>query len=238
MSGGILGQFLNLAGGDDSAIGSDGRDLLQGGAGNDSLLDGLGNDTVLGRADVDTIQGGDGIDVISGGSGSDSLPGRAGNDDFRGPLMSDVSGLAETIDGGTDSDTLDFQPEGAPGAADISVATLISLETLLPSGTELTLRGGQLGAFGTVQGIFVVDRIILSSAGSADLTGASISGIEEFRGNNGADTFLLDEVANGQLIDGLGGSDSKSGTPGADLIEGGGGPDSLAANEVNDTIRG
>lgn len=62
---------------------------------------------------------------------------------------------------------------------DLTLATLISLETLALNGTEVTLRADQLGTFAAISGTFGMDRVILSASGVADLTGATITLIDE-----------------------------------------------------------
>jgi Ca2+-binding RTX toxin-like protein len=238
LTGVTNGQVVNTLDGADSVAGSNGNDSVDGGAAADSLAGSNGNDTLRGGDDDDTVEGGQGNDLIYGGTGADSLTGTAGNDVFRVTLVGEISGLAETISGGADIDTLDFQTEAASGDADISAAVISGIETLALGATTLTLRATQLGAFTSVLGTGFTERVILSGAGTADLTGATITGIDEFRGSAGADGILLTGVALGQFIDGLAGNDTLSGTQAADLIEGGLGNDVITGNEGSDTLRG
>jgi len=255
LTGVANGQTVNVLSGNDTVLGGDGNDVLDGGADNDSLSGALGNDTLIGGSGADTIQGNDGNDVLIGGSGLDVLSGEAGNDTFRINLISDISGLAETVDGGEDIDTLDFQTVQNAGSANISLAVLTSLETLLLGATELTLTATQLGAFTTIGGTGFTERVILSGAGTADLNGATIFSIEEIRGSSGADTIRLVGVATGQFVDGRGGNDTLqgslandvlfgdddndliSGFAGADILRGGQGVDRVYGGIGNDTIQ-
>ncbi len=232
------GQLVNTLAGDDSVAGSLGADRIDGGTGNDSILGADGADAIFGGDDVDTILGGIGNDTISGGNGADVLSGDVGNDVFRITLVGEVSGLAETIDGGSDVDTLDFQSDQANGSANISSVVLTSVETLLLGGTELTLKSAQLGAFSTIIGTGFPERLILSNSGTADLTGATIINIDEIRGSGGADMVILSGVAQAQFVDGQGGADTIEGTAAADTIKGGNASDVLSGNEGNDVIRG
>ena len=152
-------------------------------------------------------------------------------------LVGEVSGLAETVDGGADIDALDFQSENAGGAANITSLVLTSVETLMLGGTELKLRAGQLGSFTTIHGTGFVERVILASSGTADLSGASIVSIEEFRGSGGADKLVFDGVAGGFFVDGLAGADSLSGNDGNDTISGEQGADNIDAGPGNDVIQ-
>ena len=153
------GQFINAQGGDDVILGALGSDTINAGTGKDALSGDDGNDSLLGGDDVDTLLGGNGNDLLNGGAGTDSLSGGAGNDNFRVTLVGEVSGLAETVDGGADIDALDFQSENAGGAANITSLVLTSVETLMLGGTELTLRAGQLGSFTTIHGTGIVERV-------------------------------------------------------------------------------
>jgi Ca2+-binding RTX toxin-like protein len=238
LSGVVTGQTVNTQDGDDSVTGGDGADRIDGGAGLDGLTGGLGNDTLFGGDGADTVEGNVGNDLIHGGGGVDSLEGGAGNDTFRFTLISEISGLTETIAGGADIDVLDFQNDLAAGAADISKSVLSGLETLLLGNTQLTLKAAQLGAFTTIAGSGFIERIILSAAGNIDLSGATISSIEEFRGSGGADGMNFTDVAGALFIDGIGGNDTIRGTQGNDLIEGGGGADVIFGNEGSDVLRG
>jgi Ca2+-binding RTX toxin-like protein len=238
LTGMAQGMTVNVLDGDDSVIGSDGQDRIDGGTGLDTLSGGLGNDTLLGGDDADVVTGGSGNDVIYGGAGTDSLDGGAGNDTIRFTLVGEISGLAETISGGADIDALDFQTDFANGSVDVSKAVLSGLETLLLQGTEITIKAAQLDPFTTILGTGFLERVILQSGGTFDLTGAVIAGIDEFRGSNGIDGMNFTDVATALFIDGVGGNDTIRGGQGSDVIEGGNGADVIFGNEGADTIRG
>lgn len=238
LTGVVTGQFVNTLGGDDTVLGGLGGDFIDGGDGNDVLNGAEGADSLVAGDGNDVVAGGIGNDVFNGGAGTDSVAGLAGDDVFRVTFVGDMSGLAETVDGGTDTDTLDFRTEAAGGLVNLSTTTLISLETLLLGGTDATLTATQLGGFTSIVGSFAVDRVILASAGTADLTGAAINGIEEIRGSAGADRIILTNVATGQFIDARSGSDTVQGTSGADVIKGGLGNDGIFGNDGADTLIG
>ncbi len=238
LTGVAIGQFVNTLGGDDSVLGGLGADFLDAGTGNDTLAGDAGADSLVAGDGNDVVAGGNGNDVINGGVGTDSLVGGAGNDVFRVTFVGDISGLAETVDGGTDIDALDFQSEAAGGAVNLANATLIDIETLLLGGTEVTLKAAQLGAFTTISGSFATDRVILTGGGVADLTGASISAIEEIRGSAVADKIVLTDVFTGQFVDARGGADQVLGSLGADIIKGGLGNDAINGADGADTLIG
>jgi len=75
--------------GDDTLIGTPGRDVIHGGAGDD-VIEGLGGDDVIcGGAGDDRIDAGDGDDEVHGGSGNDRIFGGAGDDLLKGGPGSD-----------------------------------------------------------------------------------------------------------------------------------------------------
>ncbi|MDR6292478.1 Ca2+-binding RTX toxin-like protein [Inquilinus ginsengisoli] len=240
LTGVANGQIVNGVGGNDTLTGGDGADSLNGGDGNDVLTGAAGGDTLVGGNGVDIIGGGDGNDTIRGGQGADTLTGGVGTDSFAFEQASDISGLAEHIDGGADADRLDFATFNASGAVDLSLAVLTGIEELdtAGNGSTVTLTAAQLGAFATITGGFGADILILSTAGTADLTGAAIGGIDEIRGSAGNDVVTLTAVANGQTVNGVAGNDMLTGGNGNDVLGGGDGADTLAGGNGNDTIDG
>lgn len=205
----------------------------------DDTIDGLsGNDVIFGDNGSDTISGSDGNDTIFGGQGADILSGGVGNDTFRILQISDIDGLAETIDGGNDIDTIDFQTSAAFGAVDLSAATLTGIEQIQLYGNDATLTAAQLGSFTGIFGTGLIERIFISGGGLADLTGANLINIEEIRGNNSANTIVLTGVAGGQVVNGLGAVDNVTGSDGNDNIDGGAGNDKLSGGLGNDAVAG
>jgi Ca2+-binding RTX toxin-like protein len=237
-SGVSNGQFVNALAGVDTLTGSEGNDTLDGGADNDTITGGQGGDSLIGGDGVDHLNGESGNDIINGGAGSDIMAGTVGNDTFRIGFVAEISGLAETVSGGLDIDRLDFQALGATGAVNLTLATLSSIEELALAGNDVTLTAAQLGAFTLLTAGGNADRLILSAAGTADLTNANISGIDEFRGSTGADTINLTNVANSQFIDGRAGNDILTGGFGADTLGGDIGTDTINGGDGNDAIRG
>lgn len=71
-----------LGAGDDTADGADGQDILGGGADDDVLKGGLGADRLHGETGKDELFGGGGADVLDGGAGNDRLKGGGGADQF------------------------------------------------------------------------------------------------------------------------------------------------------------
>ena len=153
------------------------------------------SDLIYADAGNDTVSGDDGNDTLIGGQGADRLTGGIGNDVFRLTALSEVSGLAETINGGSDFDTLDVQTFNVSGALDLTAATLIGLEGLLAYGNDVTLTSAQLDGFSSIFGSGFIERLILTDSGLVDLSGASISGIDEIRGTALNNQIVLTGVA-------------------------------------------
>ncbi|HEY9347484.1 MAG TPA: hypothetical protein VIQ53_19330, partial [Inquilinus sp.] len=203
--------------------------------GADTISGAEGNDLIYGDDGNDTISGGSGDDILYGGQGTDALTGGVGYDIFRFEAASEITGLAETLDGGADHDRLDFG--SAFGVINLSLATIVSIEELDVSGAgnnTVTLTATQLGAFSTISAGFGQDILILSAAGTADLTGDSIGGIDEIRGSAGNDVIGLAGVANGQTVNGVAGNDGIIGGNGADVLNGGDGADGVSGGGGND----
>ena len=232
------GQRVDLFEGADSLDGSDGGDVADGGVGVDTLRGRAGDDVLRGDDDDDILDGGTGNDTLTGGAGTDSQTGGAGNDVFRFELAGEISGLAETIAGGSDLDAIDFRGSGAFGQVDLSVATISAVEELYLANGDFTLRAAQVSAFDVVGGTGFAERIILTGGGIADLTGATIFNIDEIRGSDVNNTILLTNVLNGQFVDARNGNDSVAGGLGADWLQGGFGSDTLFGSEGRDTLIG
>lgn len=237
-SGVANGQTVNTLAGADTVTGSEGNDTINSGADADVVKAGAGNDSLTGETGNDKLYGEDGNDILNGGVGVDAMGGSAGNDIFRISFVADISGLAETLSGGTDTDQLDFSTLGATGAVDLTKAAISSVEMLALNANDVTLTAAQLGAFTTFSAGSNFDRLILAAAGTADLTNASISGIDEFRGSSGNDVITINGVANAQFIDGRAGNDTLTGGYGADRLWGDIGADTINGGDGDDIILG
>ncbi len=134
---GNLGDDSVIGGaGDDSLYGWFGNDTLEGGDDNDRLFGEEGNDSLLGGAGSDHLFGGNGDDYINPGdnSGTDYILPGAGNDtiDFSDLSSSDAyveidnfglsAGVTVTIDGGTNTASIDKGTNGTTTIIDINRA--------------------------------------------------------------------------------------------------------------------
>ena len=96
-----LGKLSKLSGlaGNDTLIGSGGKDTLDGGTGADILMGSTGDDVLDGSDDCDVLQGGAGNDFLNDTLGSNLLVGGAGDDRI-------TAGYGNLLVGGTGNDTL------------------------------------------------------------------------------------------------------------------------------------
>jgi Ca2+-binding RTX toxin-like protein len=196
-------------------------------AGNDAVAGSLGADTIQGGDGNDTIAGDAGQDLIIGGQGVDRTLGGIANDIFRYQGVSDISGLRETVDGGADTDTMDFSTLGASGRLNLTLATILGVEVLRITDTQVTLTGAQLAGFDTVFGSGFFESLTVVGGGAVDLTGKSIVFIDRISFTAGNDTVNFAGGEEGQQLLLGAGNDSVQGGDGADTLNGGLGADTL-----------
>lgn len=91
----VDGSMMNAYGGNDTVIGSKGKEVIYGNSGNDSITAGEENDIIYGGADNDTINAENGDDIVWGEAGNDILDGGAGNDYLFGGIGDDTYIFAE-----------------------------------------------------------------------------------------------------------------------------------------------
>jgi Ca2+-binding RTX toxin-like protein len=227
-------------GGNDTLIGGAGTDYGSGGDGNDMLAGSAGNDHLEGNGGSDALNGGEGNDALQGGNDADVLIGGNGNDSFLTYSTGEgIAGLAETINGGAGNDVLSFAFLG--GKIDISQAVIRDVERLVFDNHRMILTPEQLGDFVGVTGgspSKPVSELVLASGGTADLIGATITGVSAIRGSSGADIVNLTNVATPQTLDGRGGSDSVIGGLNGDTLAGYIGADTLDGGAGNDVLDG
>ena len=106
---------------------------ITGGRAGDTLTGGNATaSAATGAALFDTIYGGDGADIIDGGAGIDKLYGQGGNDTINVSDDGDFVGLtaAETVDGGTGTDTLAFTENATLTVAAADLAGMKDIEVV------------------------------------------------------------------------------------------------------------
>jgi|CXWL01.1.fsa_nt_gi Ca2+-binding RTX toxin-like protein len=226
----IIGDVFNGNGGNNTFNGTAGSDIAFGNAGNDVLNGNGGDDQLDGGAGNDQVNGGAGADIINGGAGNDTINGGAGADVINFTFGDGV----DTVDGGAGADTLNI----------IGTAAANVLDVLFNGASITSVEGGAVSNVETVTVDLAGGNDTLSYAGSAAavtvnlVTGvasgfASIAGIENVTGGNGADTLI--SGAGAQTLTGGGGDDTLDGGAGADTLVGGAGNDTYIVTG-NDTV--
>lgn len=197
---------IEIGGGDDQLLGSEGADRIMGLGGNDTLLLKGGNDLGYGGIGDDSLAGGDGRDTLFGGDGNDTLRGDAGNDLLEGGAGADL------LDGGAGVDTAAYTASTAGVRVDLAAGTANGGHA---AGDVLTGIENLTGsAFGDLLGGDARANLLRGLAGNDTLNGGG-----------GNDT-----------LDGGGGNDRLNGGDGADVLIGGAGKDTMTGGRGADVF--
>jgi Ca2+-binding RTX toxin-like protein len=236
------GAYMDLGGGNDSAVGGSGNDTFQGGAGADTLDGKGGSDTAVysssnegvtvdlsagtatgGHAEgdkltnIENLVGSEHADELTGTGGANTISGRGGDDVIDGQGGNDelIGGAgADTLKGGDGTDTASYE--------------------LSESGVEVNLADGT-GVGGDAEGDVLEDIENLTGSKQHDkLTGDDNA--NTLKGDAGHD--FLDGGAGDDKLYGGTGDDILDGGEGADELDGGAGVDLLIGGEGNDTMDG
>jgi len=152
--------------GADSMTLGGGNDYAYGGQGNDSIALGAGDDRGYGGLGNDTLTGSGGNDLINGGEGNDSVSGDQGQDVLIGGAGNDAvnggDGDDLLFDGRVTYNGISAESQTIGDANDVAMAALLADWATL--------------APGSLSGAFTNDR----------------NGIDQVRGNAGADSFSAD----------------------------------------------
>ncbi|MCC0015968.1 MAG: hypothetical protein H6878_06620 [Rhodobiaceae bacterium] len=120
---------------DNTLYGGTGNDTIYAGNGNDTIYGGDDNDIIYGEAGNDTMYGGDGNDqiYIEGlGTDADQAYGEAGDDTLFVDIDHFVNLVADSIDGGTGTDTVQLTLGGGANLVDYAsmIAALKDVEVI------------------------------------------------------------------------------------------------------------
>lgn len=214
LNGGNDNDLLDGGNGIDTINGDAGVDIIYGQAGNDILNGGAGRDTIYGGNNDDTIDGGDDNDIIYGGNNNDTIRGGAGADILNG-------------DGGNDS----FYVSGMDALGDQFIGGGGTDRVYLEADSNFNTGN----VFSSVNSIETAGfNILLAANNSINLTGMSVNGGGEIRGDNGQENITGSNSADTirgyaglDTIDGGGGNDNIYGGAGADILNGGNGNDNF-----------
>ena len=217
MSNLATGLEINLATGGanfNGQLGDPGSDLSEATiSGIENVIGTQGDDTIIGDGGSNVLTGGGGADVINGGAGDDVINGGGGNDTTNGGAGDDrfVYGLDfsldSNVDGGADSDTIDFSAWNVDGF-------------------ELSITDGYSFDGSVVLMAWVNMENIDGSQGVDLLTGDG--GVNILNGNDGDDDLF--GGAGNDILNGGAGNDDLTGGEGADVLNGGAGRDRLFYN--------
>lgn len=193
--------------GNDYVIAGDGNDTINADNGDDTILGGAGDDLIEDWNGNDSIRAGEGSDTVDLGIGNDTIRMEGGDDLVR---VWDNAG-ANSLDGGTGNDRLDFDNWQSGTGATVTVGPDGSGSFTHFSGATT----GTFTGFETISGTAFDDRMTATS--------------------NTGGIGLFGEGGNDQLIGGDG-RDTLIGGAGADTLTGGDGPDLFVVDTGGDVI--
>lgn len=142
------------------------------------------------------------VSVAAGSSGIDTLIGSADDNTFVFADSGNISGQADSIDGGAGNDTLYLS--GLMGSYDLTAVDLSNIETVkLAYGTTVILTPEQIGPLTTIYGDYYS---LVQVNGSFDISQISLTGfvgiavgsteIDTVVGSTGDDTFVVNNADN------------------------------------------
>ena len=177
------------------------------------------------------ISGGDGNDTITGGDGADSLDGGIGDDTFV-QTISQFNGDADTITGGTGTNTLNLSTTAAVTIADVGFNGRMSgITNVTVSDDTSDTVTWTLGSYSQTAGVTTV-TVGATTVGVIDATSYGVA--ITLAGNAGADTLTGSSF--NDTITGGAGADSITGNAGNDNINGGAGLNVIDAGSGDDTV--
>jgi Ca2+-binding RTX toxin-like protein len=227
--------------GDNIFTGGSDADTIAGGAGADTLSGGGGNDRIFSASlspgfnrpyfgnpwTAPVLDIGTEHDVLDGGSGSDEL----------------FAGYGDSVDGGTDFDTLYISFQGATSGVTVDFRNLYNNGSIVLGGGTLT----NIEAVGWIEGSNFADNITDSDVsanfaptfgmgGNDHLVGGYYSG--NAYGGDGDDYIDRTAAAYGFEVYGEAGNDTIIGGAGYERLDGGDGNDTIQGNYGYDTVYG
>jgi Ca2+-binding RTX toxin-like protein len=194
-----------------------------------TITGGRGADIITGGSKVDTISGGYGADTITGGPGIDILSGGAGNDIFTVVTKANAFLLtnAETIDGGTGTDTINITDAGGVGvtAADLINMSSIEMIEFNGAGDDSIVLSDQVFTNNGATSI----KIENSAAGTMGVNAAGVSAVNSVNYQYDAasgNIAIVDTFTGGSGNDTITFTDGRQWTS-TDIINGGAGVDTV-----------
>ena len=214
------------------------------------------NETIVGTdAHANEIRGNAGNDTITGGDLADRTFGGAGDDRFRILSPGDINDGTEIIDGGADTDTIEWSSSTLNQTLNLRNESITSIEEIeFGSASNGADRTVQVDAIQFTNGAFASNllldgysvgtytetfEIFLTASTSFNGSSFTFSGwgtqgeVIRIIGDSTAETITGTTQAD--TIDGNSGNDTINGFGGDDILEGGAGADSLSGSTGIDT---
>ena len=182
-----------------------------------------GAETITGSTGNDSITGGSGTDDITAGLGVDTIISGNGGDIIR--FAAGALTTADSVDGGTGTDTVALTTDTAINATDFDHVSNIEIITIDNTSTNVSI---------TTKDILVDDAATLTLDASSLVAGKlNFNGSAEAGGS-----FVITGGTAADTITGGAGSDTLTGGSGADIITGGAGSDTIDGGFGTDTMSG
>ena len=257
--GGVLADFYNGYGGNDSLLGGAGSDTFLGGVGNDSLFGEGGADSLLGEAGADYLDGGTDEDYLDGGAGSDiyivdHVADNVFENDFA-TLTGGVDLILSSIDFELGVRSINVENLRLTGTATLgagdpfhnfitgndqnnSLRGGIGKDTLEGKGTLVggtdTLNGGFDDDFYIVDS--ALDQIIEDGAGTDTVLTSVSFDLSHARvnGGTGLEKLIYSGISNAVALSGNASANTIIGGAGSDTLDGKVGVDSLIGGAGDD----
>jgi len=192
-----------------------------------------------------------GNDVITSGAGTDIIYAGGGNDQIRITTASDISGLAEYIDGGSGNDFLSL---ACGGTIDLTLVTFVSVYAINGSSgldfPNVIMTAEQISTMQLTNANFFLNApgaVSYQQQGfSGALTGSSGDDVLDFRtegtftinGAGGNDMILATEQRGSVTLYGGTGNDTIEAGKKSDTLDGGDGVDFLIGGRGKDKLTG
>ncbi len=143
---------------------------------------------------IDIVNGGIGKNIITGNDGADTLMGNAGDDQFIINAGTDLD-AGESLDGGTDTDTIVSNTNDALDFSSVNIAGIEVVNYEDSNPTSMTFTGTQTVGFDSIVGGSGNNTLDISAAGTFDLKDITFTSIEALDfGDGGANIITIPEV--------------------------------------------
>ena len=234
-------------------FGNNGNDKITGGTGAESISGGTGDDTITdgGGGGDDTIAGGAGDDSINVDS-TDTISVDAGADDDTVTITGDIITVADTLIGGSGTDTLaaDGAAQALAGTdlnnvvgfevisfADNAATALVISDSFVSTSESLNKAGTTGTSSVEIQSTVAVAGVDTSGVSSSN--DVIIGTTQTITLANAANRIVAKDGTNVTINgSGAGGADTIIGGTGADTIDGVAGNDSILGGAGTDSIQG